>query len=70
MVRDASAHHLQCRWASCLKHDILWMHFPAKTSDYIMVAGADQEVRCSLVSSKARKELAKGPANPNHSKTR
>lgn len=38
-----------------MKHDILAIHFPATRSDFVFVAGVDQNVRCSLVDSRARK---------------
>ena len=38
-----------------MKHDILSVKFPAGRSDYLIVAGADQNVRCGMTNSKARK---------------
>lgn len=47
------------RWTSCLKHEIISLQFPAAQSDYIFAGGADQDLRCNLVHSKARKAAAK-----------
>lgn len=38
-----------------MKYDILAISFPATRSDFVFVAGADQNVRCSLVNSRVRK---------------